>query len=77
METFCEIITNRQRSQLKLAVSDDRLVLQRFGPLSQGFLLATSSVSLAKLLDVAKLSQKMKLLISYFLAKAVWQFYDS
>jgi hypothetical protein len=77
METFCEIITNRKRSQLKLAVSDDGLVLQGPGRLSQDFLLGASSVSLAKLLDVAKLSRKMRLLLSYFLAKAVWQFYDS
>ncbi|KAF7502928.1 hypothetical protein GJ744_004804 [Endocarpon pusillum] len=77
METFCKIITNRKRSQLKLDVSDDGLLLQGPGYLSQDFLLGTSSVSLAQLLDVAKLSRKMKLLLSYFLAKAVWQFYDS
>jgi hypothetical protein len=62
---------------LKLAVSDNSLVLQGPGPLSQGFLLSASSVSLAKLSNVAKLSRKMKLLLSYFLAKAVWQFYSS
>ena len=77
METFCEIITNRKRTQLKLVISDNSLVLQGSGGLSQDFLLGTSSVSLAKLLDVVKLSRKMKLLLSYFLAKAVWQFYDS
>jgi hypothetical protein len=77
MDAFCEIITNRKRSQLKLAVSDDGLVFQGPGPLSQGFLLSASSVSLAKLLKITKLSWKMKLLLSYFLAKAVWQYYDS
>jgi hypothetical protein len=77
MDKFCEIITNRKRSQLKLAVSDDGLLFQGPGPLSQGFLLSASSVSLAKLLSVAKLSWKRRLLLSYFLAKAVWQFYDS
>lgn len=74
---FCEIITNRKRSQLKLVVSDDGLVFQGPGRLSEGFLLGSSSISLAKLLDGVKLPQKMRLLLSYFLAKAVWQFYDS
>jgi hypothetical protein len=77
IDKFCEIITNRSRSQLKLTVSDDGLVLQGPGPLSQGFLLGASSISLAKLLTITKLSQKMKLLLSYFLAKAAWQFYAS
>ena len=77
MDAFCKIITNRKRSQLKLAVSDDGLVFQGPGPLSQGFLLCASSVSLAELLKITKLSRKMKLLLSYFLAKAVWQYYDS
>lgn len=74
---FCEIITNRNRSQLKLVVSDDGLVFEGSGRLSQGFLLGSSSISLAKLLKGVKLPQKMRLLLSYFLAKAVWQFYDS
>ncbi len=77
METFCEIITNRSRTQLKLATLDDSLIFLGPGRLSQDFLLGASSVSLAKLLNVAKLSRKMRLLLSYFLAKAVWQFYDS
>jgi hypothetical protein len=78
-ETFCQI-TNRQRSQLKLVVSDDGLLFQGSGRLPGGFLLGASSVSLAKLLDVENhkyLSRKMRLLLSYFLAKAVWQFYNS
>ncbi|OIW27244.1 hypothetical protein CONLIGDRAFT_715761 [Coniochaeta ligniaria NRRL 30616] len=77
MDEFCEIITNRKRTQLELAVSDGILALRGAGRLSQDFLLSASSISLAKLLDGAKLSRKMKLLLSYFLAKAVWQFYDS
>ncbi|OXV08982.1 hypothetical protein Egran_03256 [Elaphomyces granulatus] len=76
-DAFCGIITNRNRSQLKLAVSDDGLVFHGSAPLSRGFLLSASSVSLAKLLKITKLSWKMKLLLSYFLAKAVWQYYDS
>lgn len=77
METFCEIISNRQKSQLKLAVSDDGLVFLGSDGLSKGFLLDTSSISLADLLDELKHSLKKKLLLSFLLAKAVWQFYDS
>lgn len=77
IDTFCELITNRMHSQLKLAALNESLVLNGPCPLSQDFLLDASSVSLAELLDIAKLSPKMKLLLSYFLAKAVWQFYDS
>lgn len=56
MDKFCEIITNRQRGQLQLAVSEHGLVLQGPGPLSQRYFLGASSVSLAQLLKVAKLS---------------------
>jgi hypothetical protein len=79
MDTFCEIITNRKRTQLELVIKDDILVFQSPGRLSQNFLLSSSSIPLAKLLDNAKLSKswKRKLLLSYLLAKAVWQFYDS
>jgi hypothetical protein len=56
IDKFCKTITNRQRGQLQLAVSDDGLILQGPGPLSQGYLLDTSSISLAELLKVAKLS---------------------
>lgn len=41
------------------------------------FLLQVSSVSLGTLLSIANISRKMKLLLSYYLARAVWQFYDS
>lgn len=58
-------------------VSDVGLILEGPGSLSQSFILGASSVSLAELADKVKLSRKMKLLLSYFLAKSVWQFYDS
>jgi hypothetical protein len=58
-------------------ISEVGLVLEGPGSLSQGFILGASSVSLAELVMMTKLSLKMRLLLSYFLAKAVWQFYDS
>jgi hypothetical protein len=77
METFCKMITNRTRSQLQLIVSDVGLVLDGPGNLSEGFLLGPSSISLAELIHMVKLPRKMRLLLSYLLAKAVWQYYDS
>ena len=65
---------------MELTVSDDGgLVFLGPGPLSRQYLHCASSVSLAELLTgpKPKLTWKMKLLLSYFLAKAVWQFYDS
>jgi len=40
-------------------------------------LLEASGISLAELLRVTRLTQKRKLLLSYMLAQATWQFYDS
>ncbi|KAH8897707.1 hypothetical protein GQ53DRAFT_712148 [Thozetella sp. PMI_491] len=74
---FCKLITNRQRAQLKLAVSEGGLFWEGSGPLSQAFHLHESTIKLSELLSAAKLSRKMKLLLSYFLAKSVWQFYES
>ncbi|KAF3000401.1 hypothetical protein E8E14_001268 [Neopestalotiopsis sp. 37M] len=76
-DAFCQLITNRAQSQLMLTVSEGGLVLDGPGPLSQRFLLRSSSVSLAKLLQVTKLDSKMRLLLSYTIAKAFWQFYGS
>ena len=75
--TFCKTITNRQRGQLNFAIRNHSLILDPSSMRSQNFILDSSSVSLAKLLEDTKLSGKMKLLLSYYLAKAVWQFYDS
>lgn len=76
-DTFCEVITNRNRAQLKFCAMENGLILQGPGRLSQDFVLDSSSVSLGALLKVQKLSQKMRLLLAYFVAKAVWQFYGS
>ncbi|KAF7530971.1 hypothetical protein G7054_g9332 [Neopestalotiopsis clavispora] len=76
-DAFCQLITNRAQSQLMLTVSEGGLVLDGPGPLSQRFLLRSSSISLAELLQVTELDSKMRLLLSYTLAKAFWQFYGS
>lgn len=77
MSKFCEIISNRQQSQLQLVASNGDLIWRGSGPLLRRFFLRLSSVPLSRILDNTRLSKKMRLLLSYQLAKAVWQFYDS
>lgn len=76
-DRFCELITGREHAQIRLAVSVDHLVLEELSPLSRKFILEAPSVSLAALLRRVDLTQPKRLLLSYFLAKAVWMFYDS
>ncbi|RAH79509.1 subtilisin-like protein [Aspergillus japonicus CBS 114.51] len=77
VDTFCDVITNRNRSQLQLTVTEGGLVLEGPGPLSRDFLLGVASVSLADLIRSVKMTRKSKLFLAYILANALWQFYDS
>lgn len=74
---LCQLITKRAQSQLVFAVSDQGLVLERPAPLSRRYILRSPSISLSNLLEATLLDTKSRLLLSYILAKAVWQFYDS
>ncbi|KAK8115459.1 hypothetical protein PG984_011961 [Apiospora sp. TS-2023a] len=74
---LCQLITKRAQSQLVFAVSDQGLVLERPAPLSRRYILRSPSISLSSLLEATLLDTKSRLLLSYILAKAVWQFYDS
>lgn len=80
---FCELIRRPQRGCLILNAADDGLAYERlelrFEQLNRLFLLKASSVSLATVLEKRKLDgdDQLKLLLSYLLAKALWQFYDS
>jgi hypothetical protein len=82
-EEFCGLVRRRGRGRLVLNAANDSLVYERvelnFGQLQRLFLLKSSSVSLATVLEKRKLhgNPQLKLLLSYLLAKAVWQFYDS
>ncbi|KAF7537785.1 hypothetical protein G7054_g3488 [Neopestalotiopsis clavispora] len=82
-EEFCGLVRRRERGRLVLNAANDGLVYERvelnFEQLQRLFLLKSSSVSLATVLEKRKLhgNPQLKLLLSYLLAKAVWQFYDS
>ncbi|KAI0197476.1 hypothetical protein F4808DRAFT_473817 [Astrocystis sublimbata] len=82
-EEFCALIRRRHRGRLVLNAASDGLVYERLElnlkQLERLYLLNASSVSLATVLEKRKLhgNDKLKVLLSYLLAKAVWQFYDS
>ncbi|KAH6869555.1 hypothetical protein B0T10DRAFT_281115 [Thelonectria olida] len=76
---FCKLLQSQELGCLKLRASsgglfDDGIELSR-----DGISLQAPSVSLARVLASASLNKdsQRKLLLSYLLAKAVWQFYDS
>ncbi|KAK3941014.1 hypothetical protein QBC46DRAFT_111160 [Diplogelasinospora grovesii] len=74
---FCGIISNRQNVQLSLSVVNNKLILKEPCHQESSFLLDMPSVPLSQLIEGRQLSRKMRLLLCYLLAKAVWQFYDS
>ncbi|ETS84479.1 hypothetical protein PFICI_02504 [Pestalotiopsis fici W106-1] len=82
-EVFCGLIRRRERGRLIFNAANDGLVYERADldveQLKRLFLLKASSVSLSTVLKKRKLhgDVKLKLLLSYLLAKAIWQFYDS
>ncbi|TGJ84207.1 hypothetical protein E0Z10_g4570 [Xylaria hypoxylon] len=82
-EEFCALVRRRERGRLVLSAASDGLVYERaelnLDQLKRLFLLKASSVSLATVLEKRKLhgDVQLRLLLSYLLAKAVWQFYDS
>ncbi|CZR58257.1 uncharacterized protein PAC_08148 [Phialocephala subalpina] len=80
---FCKLIRHEVHGCLILKAADDGLVYERlyleFERLKRLFLLKASSVSLATVLEKRKLDghDQLKILLSYLLAKALWQSYDS
>ncbi|KAF3206925.1 hypothetical protein TWF106_000532 [Orbilia oligospora] len=78
---FCDLVRSRALGRLNLSVSsrgffDDGLEL---APSKRELSLRTPSISLADVLVSTNLrsDNQRKLLLSYLLSKAVWQFYDS
>lgn len=77
IDNFCEIITNRQRGQLRLSVSEAGVSYEGSQAPGDTFVLDTPSISLAELITSVKLSQRMRLLLSFYLASSVWAFYST
>ncbi|KAJ4113967.1 hypothetical protein NW760_000858 [Fusarium oxysporum] len=74
---FCERISTREQYQLSLKVSDKQLHFVEWCEGARIWVPNTPSVSLSMILRNHKLSQKMKYLLSYLLAKSMWQFYST
>lgn len=74
---FCQVISNQVPSQLQLIVRDDVLGFEGCKPPERWYSLTSPGVSLSTLLDAKTLPRRMRLLLSYQLAKAIWQYYDS
>ncbi|KAF4447233.1 hypothetical protein F53441_9220 [Fusarium austroafricanum] len=74
---FCERISTREQYQLSLKVSDKQLHFVEWCEGARTWVPNTPSVSLSMILRNHKLSQKMKYLLSYLLAKSMWQFYST
>ncbi|KAI0401306.1 hypothetical protein F4802DRAFT_619006 [Xylaria palmicola] len=80
---FCDLIRHRAYGRLVLNAAREGLIYERaeLSPeqLERCFQLEESSVSLATVLNKQKLhgDVRLKLLLSYLLAKAIWEFYDS
>lgn len=74
---FCERISAREQYQLSLVVSDKQLEFVEWCEGAKSWVPNSPSVSLNTILRNHKLSRKMKYLLSYLLAKSVWQFYST
>ena len=80
---FCQLLSKKERSRLLLVAANKSLVYEKADlnqeQLKRVLLFKASSVSLTEILEKGKLKKddQLKLLLSYLLAKAVWQFYDS
>ncbi|KAK6332694.1 hypothetical protein TWF730_004353 [Orbilia blumenaviensis] len=81
IQDFCDLILSRELGRLSLCASSYGFFNDGFKlpPHQNGLSLWTPSVSLAEVIPSTSLrsDNQRKLLLSYLLAKAVWQFYES
>lgn len=74
---FCQVISKQTFSQLRLIACDNVLGLDDCKLPTLWYSLTSPGISLSNLLDAQNLPRRLRLLLSYQLAKAIWQFYDS
>ncbi|KAF5009794.1 hypothetical protein FDECE_4001 [Fusarium decemcellulare] len=74
---FCERISASEQYQLSLVASGQKLHFVELCEGAKSWVPSSPSVPLSIILRNHKLSQKMKYLLSYLLAKSVWQFYNT
>lgn len=78
-QQFCALLCRKTFERHVFSVGNDGLAFLSTGSLEPFFLLDAPIVPLAEVLEQRKLhgDDQRKLLLSYLLAKAVWQFYES
>ncbi|KAJ9156211.1 Subtilisin-like protein [Pleurostoma richardsiae] len=76
---FCGLISSQEPISLPLIVSKGQLSFKHPRQYPGGFDLGTPSTPLTNIVKLhgEQFTQKMRLILSYLLAKAVWQFYES
>ncbi|UNI19462.1 hypothetical protein JDV02_005644 [Purpureocillium takamizusanense] len=74
---LCERISTREQYKLSLQVSDKQLHFVEWCEGAKSWVPNAPSVPLSTILRNHRLSKKMKYLLSYLLAKSVWQFYST
>ena len=74
---LCGLITNRESVRLSMVLSDGKLMVSQHSNDEGLFMLDAPSIPLSKIIRHGKISQRMRILLGYLLAKAIWQFYDS
>lgn len=74
---FCDKISTKEQYQLSLSISDRQLYFNEWCEGARTWVPDLPSVSLCTILKNHKISKKMKLLLSYMLARSIWQFYNT
>ncbi|KAJ9614447.1 hypothetical protein H2200_002583 [Cladophialophora chaetospira] len=76
-EQLCEHMRSASGSQICLRVRDDQVwLLEDCLPL-EASVLSSPSLSLSAALQTGHLSNKMKVILAYIIARSVWEFYNS
>ena len=74
---LCLHMGSASSSQICLRVHDNRIsLLEECHPL-EALVLSSPSLSLSGALQIGHLSNKMKVILAYIVARSVWEFYDS
>ncbi|KAI5460178.1 hypothetical protein BGZ63DRAFT_406123 [Mariannaea sp. PMI_226] len=76
IDEFCELLWAAEESQLKFTYSS-RFEYQGPCQSKRPFLRTSPSIPLSRLVGSGKLSDRMKLLLSFLLVRTLWQYYES
>ncbi|KAK8876780.1 subtilisin-like protein [Apiospora arundinis] len=75
--SLCNLVNTRVESRLNLQIQNSQLYQLYEGIPIQQRIRPEPSLPLKRVLDTYRLSNKMKLVLCYIIARSVWQYYDS